>query len=623
MRFAASTTASHERGRCYGAIATAFWLASALTAIAEEGPGARVTLLSMGSRTSVVVEFDDDTARVATVVPADEQSVVVEIGPVRGNVVSQLLEAPANAQLVRQVRLRSVRREVEGAVITVQIATKGPVVGSARLSRRRVYVDLEPRNTTLAARRTPAQPLAGGASSASRSMPKAAAPTTPATQPAFPTGGPTTTAGPPPTTPSTAPLMAIEMPPTLPDTEWPALLAPEAPQLPAQIARSEATPLITPPPVVPPEPMNSPPSIDAPASVNQPVQAGRAASSSMDSVKKADLKPSTTVSRANSSTARPVAGGRAGAIDPIASNRPAWPAPPAPARIRFVRSLSPRGVRGRPSVLARLVTALVGNRVEPTMVQPYGIAVSPDRRVFVADTTGGLIHVYNIEKSAYSTLKIDARSLVGIAFVGNRMVVTDSEAGRVICLDQDGHEAWSLGRRNGFERPTGIAAAGDRLFVVDTMKHHVVVVSAGGSVLGTFGGRGSDAGQFNFPTNIARSPDGRLFVTDTMNFRVQVFDGNGRHLSSFGQLGDGTGDFDRAKGIALDSAGHVYVVEGLHDVVQIFDEGGRLLLSFGGSGAGDGQLWLPSGIAIANDVVYVADASNRRVQMFEYLKEPR
>jgi hypothetical protein len=44
-------------------------------------------------------------------------------------------------------------------------------------------------------------------------------------------------------------------------------------------------------------------------------------------------------------------------------------------------------------------------------------------------------------------------------------------------------------------------------------------------------------------------------------------------------------------------------------------------MQFGESGSGAGQLWLPSGIAIANDVVYVADAANRRVQMYEYLKE--
>ena len=55
--------------------------------------------------------------------------------------------------------------------------------------------------------------------------------------------------------------------------------------------------------------------------------------------------------------------------------------------------------------------------------------------------------------------------------------------------------------------------------------------------------------------------------------------------------------------------------------MQIFDDGGRLLLAFGESGAGIGQFWLPTGIAIVNDVVYVADSANRRLQMFEYLKE--
>jgi DNA-binding beta-propeller fold protein YncE len=104
---------------------------------------------------------------------------------------------------------------------------------------------------------------------------------------------------------------------------------------------------------------------------------------------------------------------------------------------------------------------------------------------------------------------------------------------------------------------------------------------------------------------------------------VQIFDADGHALRAFGRLGDGSGDFDKPKGIAVDSAGHIYVVEALNDVVQIFDESGRLLLTFGGSGNGDGQLWLPSGITIVNDVVYVADSANRRVQMFEYLKEPQ
>jgi len=109
-------------------------------------------------------------------------------------------------------------------------------------------------------------------------------------------------------------------------------------------------------------------------------------------------------------------------------------------------------------------------------------------------------------------------------------------------------------------------------------------------------------------------------VTDTLNFRVQVFDEEGRFISTFGKLGDGAGDFDKPKGVATDSAGHVYVVEGMNDVVQIFDPSGRLLLAFGESGTGDGEFWLPTGITIADDLVYVSDSANRRVQVFEYLR---
>ncbi|MEQ1729746.1 MAG: 6-bladed beta-propeller, partial [Vicinamibacterales bacterium] len=212
-------------------------------------------------------------------------------------------------------------------------------------------------------------------------------------------------------------------------------------------------------------------------------------------------------------------------------------------------------------------------------------------------------------------------ALALLALVGQRLYVTDSVAGRLMCLDLKGHELWSRGPSDGFVRPTGLAASADLLYVVDTMQHRIVTVGLGGTIYDRFGTRGSGAGQFNFPTNIVRAADGRLFVTDTMNFRVQVLDRRGTPLTTFGRLGDAPGDFDKPKGIALDSDGHVYVVEGFGDVVQIFDEQGRVLLAFGGSGAGPGQLWLPSGITIANDLVYVADAANRRVQVFQYLKE--
>jgi len=300
-----------------------------------------------------------------------------------------------------------------------------------------------------------------------------------------------------------------------------------------------------------------------------------------------------------------------------------WPPPPEATRVRFVRALDPVTARGPRSLLSRFVRVLVGGSDDPRMLQPYGIAVGPDRRIYVADTIGRAIHVYNADRKGYSTIKVDGDSLIGIAVAGGRIFVTDSVSARLICMDLSGHRLWTRGRRDGFVRPTGIASAGDRLYVVDTLQHRVVTVGFDGTVLGGFGRHGAEPGQFNFPTNIARGADGRIYVTDTMNFRVQVFDAQGRFLRTFGKLGDGSGDLNRPKGIAVDSDQHIYVVEGLNDVVQIFDEDGQLLLGFGESGSAEGQFWLPTGIAIVNDVVYVADSANRRIEVFEYLRERR
>ena len=303
--------------------------------------------------------------------------------------------------------------------------------------------------------------------------------------------------------------------------------------------------------------------------------------------------------------------------------QPVWPAPPAQTRIRFLDSLTPQSIRPRPSVLSRVLRVIAGSEPERRMRQPYGIAVGADRRVYVADSLGGVIHVYDVERRRYSTLQTEASTLIGIVAAGQQLFVTDSTGVGVLCLDLRGRVRWRLGAKDGFARPTGLALGDDRLYVVDTVRHRVVMVSLDGKVIGAFGARGTAPGEFNYPTNISRDRDGHLYVTDTLNFRVQQLEADGRPLRIFGRVGDSAGDFDKAKGIALDSAGHVYVVEGLNDRVEMFEPDGRLLMTFGGSGVGPGELWLPSGIAVANDIVYVADSANRRVQMFEYVKGAR
>ncbi len=301
----------------------------------------------------------------------------------------------------------------------------------------------------------------------------------------------------------------------------------------------------------------------------------------------------------------------------VAAQGPEWPAAPAPARIRFVRSLDPAAMRGKPSLLSRMLKVIVGAGPSPTMTQPYGVAVGPDGRLYAADSAAGLVHVFGLDKPDYQSIRVESESLIGIAFLGPRMIVTDSVGDRVLCLDQRGKVLWTLGKKDGFLRPTGVVASYDRVFVVDTLGNRVVVVSDTGRVRSSFGTRGVEPGRMNYPTHIAIDAVGRLYVTDSMNFRVQVFTAEGHPLATFGKLGDGMGDFDKPKGIAVDAAGYIYVVEGLNDVVQVFDGDGQLLLVFGESGGGPGQLWLPAGIALAGNAVFVSDTANHRVQMYE------
>jgi DNA-binding beta-propeller fold protein YncE len=308
--------------------------------------------------------------------------------------------------------------------------------------------------------------------------------------------------------------------------------------------------------------------------------------------------------------------GAAGSVERV------WPDPPAQARIRFVTSLAPQSSVKR-SFLRRLWTAVSGGGDTPAMAQPYGMAMGPLGRLYVTDAAGHTVHVYDVRAGGYSKLNVDGESLIGIAALGGRLFVTDSVGGRVICLNSAGRKQWVVGAEAGFQRPTGIVAADDRLHVVDTLAHRIVTLSPEGRVIGSFGSRGNEPGQFNYPTNIARDRSGRLYVTDTMNFRVQILTSEGRYISDFGHVGDGSGDLNRPKGVAVDGEGHVYVVEGLHDVVQIFDTEGRFLLSFGEPGHGDGEFWLATGIAIVGDRIYVADSSNGRVEVFDYLREER
>ncbi|MEQ1897703.1 MAG: 6-bladed beta-propeller [Vicinamibacterales bacterium] len=311
-----------------------------------------------------------------------------------------------------------------------------------------------------------------------------------------------------------------------------------------------------------------------------------------------------------------------------------WPLPPEQPRIRYVTSY--RGADDFKLVKkpSKLMVALLGAKDQATpgadrLVKPYGVAVAPNGRIYIADTAARRVYALDPEAKTVAFLGDSGAGKlakpIGVAVDSRGVVfVADATLKRVFGYGADGRLVIAIGHEGELENPSGLAVDRTRqlLFVADAAKHQILSYSTvDGAPRATVGKRGSEPGEFNFPTNLAVDRDGTLYVADTLNFRIQAFDAAGAFVREFGTLGDSPGNLNRPKGIGVDSAGHIYVVDASFNNFQIFDKEGHLLLFVGAHGSNPGEFFLPAGLFIdERDRVYVADQGNARVQVFQYIQ---
>lgn len=170
-----------------------------------------------------------------------------------------------------------------------------------------------------------------------------------------------------------------------------------------------------------------------------------------------------------------------------------------------------------------------------------------------------------------------------------------------------------------FNRPTDVAiSAAGEMFVTDgygnSRVHHF---AEDGTLLGGWGGPGSEPGQFSLPHNVCWTSAGTLAVCDRENHRVQFFGTDGTFLGQWA--------FHRPVAIATrpDLNSYLYVVElgpqgtqrGVPNIglkVRIVGEDGSIVQTFGDGtlGTGPRQFIAPHGISVdsAGDV-YIAEVS--------------
>ncbi len=175
-----------------------------------------------------------------------------------------------------------------------------------------------------------------------------------------------------------------------------------------------------------------------------------------------------------------------------------------------------------------------------------------------------------------------------------------------------------------FNEPWGIAVARDgTVYVADTWNHRIQKFDAQGRYLSTWGtlaqvSVGDPTGHFYFfgPRGIAIGPDGALYVTDTGNKRVLVFDADGNFLREFGGGGTATGKMDEPVGIAVNAAGNVFIADTWNHRVQVLTTEGLFQRYW------SVPVWNIANpdekpyLVLGEGMVYVGDPSHRRVLAF-------
>ncbi|MBU4288348.1 MAG: SH3 domain-containing protein [Proteobacteria bacterium] len=150
------------------------------------------------------------------------------------------------------------------------------------------------------------------------------------------------------------------------------------------------------------------------------------------------------------------------------------------------------------------------------------------RGVVVLDKDGAFSHLLTPVDSLGKSPEEKATICdVDIDNQGNIYLLSE-DMGRIYVYDSQDRYLFKFGQKGGssgkLSRPRGIAvdSAGERIYVIDYMRHTASAYSNDGQFLFEFGGKGWGKGWFNYPTDIAMDTLGNILVVDTFNNRVQV-----------------------------------------------------------------------------------------------------
>lgn len=120
------------------------------------------------------------------------------------------------------------------------------------------------------------------------------------------------------------------------------------------------------------------------------------------------------------------------------------------------------------------------------------------------------------------------------------------------------------------QMPVAIACDREQLYVCDSVRNAVHVLSLTGKWKFSIGSRGTKIGSFRHPSGIALHQN-HVYVCDKRNHRIQVFHRiTGEFVGYWGDFGIQLGQFQRPNGLAVDLFDHLWVCDHANKRLQVF-----------------------------------------------------
>ncbi len=265
-------------------------------------------------------------------------------------------------------------------------------------------------------------------------------------------------------------------------------------------------------------------------------------------------------------------------------------------------------------VSGQFTRMLVGDGQDVRLQKPVAVG-GQGEYLFIVDAELRTVFRYHLTDKTLETI-----GDVSIRFAGEpgsiyvaadlSFYIVDSVGKQVFHFANDGSLLTTFQDAVNLSRPLDVFAdeATGEVHVADGSYSHIVVFNQFGKAIRAYGQRGTGPGRFRAITGIANSVEG-VVIIDRLELPIQMLSKTGDFKYS---MGEGLQIYPSA--VAINNRQWIIVADRADSMIRVYKDR-QLMDTLGGVGAAPGRFREITSLWASNDLLYVADSMNRRVQV--------